>query len=51
MIRDLGNLRVPAATIAIGSMLIFLSCCYMLHSRDRKVIINRSAGLAIPAKE
>jgi len=51
MFRDLGNLRVPAATIAIGSMLIFLSCCYMLHSRDRKVILNRSAGLAIPAKE
>jgi len=51
MIRDLGNKRVPAALVAFGSGLVFFSCCYFLHTRDRRVIANRSAGLAIPARE
>jgi hypothetical protein len=51
MIRDLGNKRVPAAIVAFGAGLIFFACCYLLHSRDRRVLVNRSAALAIPAKE
>jgi hypothetical protein len=51
MIRDLGNKRVPAALITIGSTIVFLACCYLLHTRDRRLNINRSGGLAVPAKE
>ncbi len=51
MIRDLGNQRVPAAYITIGSGIVFFTCCYLLHSRDRRVRLNRSAALAIPARE
>lgn len=50
MIRDLGNVRVPAAKIAIGSLLVFLATCWLLHTRDRRVNLNRSGGLAVPAK-
>ncbi len=49
MIRDLGNKRVPAALIAFGSAIVFFACCYLLHVRDRRVLVNRSAGLAVPA--
>lgn len=49
MIRDLGNKRVPAAEIAIGSAIVFFSCCYLLHVRDRRVVLNRTGGLAVPA--
>ena len=49
MIRDLGNKRVPAAEIAFGSAIVFFSCCYLLHVRDRRVVLNRSGGLAVPA--
>ncbi len=51
MIRNLGNQRVPAAYITIGSAIVFFTCCYLLHSRDKRVRENRSAGLAVPAKE
>ena len=51
MIRDLGNKRVPAAMITFGSGIVFFATCYLLHSRDRRVLANRSAGLAVPAKE
>ena len=34
MIRDLGNLRFPPAMVCLGSLLIFLALCYMLHLRD-----------------
>lgn len=51
MIRDLGNQRVPAAYVSIGSAIVFFTCCYLLHSRDRRVRLNRSAALAVPAKE
>jgi hypothetical protein len=50
MIRDLGNKRVPAALIAFGAAMVFFSCCYLLHVRDKRVLLNRSGGLAIPAK-
>jgi hypothetical protein len=48
MIRDRGNLRWPAAYITIGSLIIFLMLCYMLHVRDRIVADNRSKK-ALPA--
>jgi hypothetical protein len=50
MIRDLGDKRVPAALITFGSTIVFFSCCYLLHIRDRRVILNRAGGLALPAK-
>ncbi|MGI9642033.1 MAG: hypothetical protein ACR2N9_04535 [Acidimicrobiia bacterium] len=34
MVRDLGSRRLPAAYITIGSLLIFLALCWMLHARD-----------------
>jgi hypothetical protein len=49
MIRDLGTKRQPAAYITIGSLIVFLMLCYLLHSRDRRVLENRSAK-ALPAK-
>ena len=45
MIRNLGNLRQLPALVTIGSLLIFLAFCYMLHERD-KVVMARRAQLA-----
>jgi hypothetical protein len=42
MIRDLGNLRQPAAYICIGSTTMFLALCWLLHRRDRFVAQNLS---------
>lgn len=42
MVRDLGSLREPAAYIAIGSTLMFLALCFVLHRRDRFVAENRA---------
>jgi hypothetical protein len=42
MIRDLGSLREPAAYICIGSTLVFLALCGLLHRRDRFVARNLS---------
>ena len=42
MIRDLGSLREPAAYITIGSTLMFLALCWLLHRRDRIVAENRA---------
>lgn len=49
MIRDLGSKRVPSAIITISSLIIFLLLCWLLHTRDRRVAVNRSAK-ALPAK-
>jgi hypothetical protein len=49
MIRNLGAKRVPAGLITIGSLIVFLICCWLLHRRDRTVAHNRSQ-LALPAK-
>jgi hypothetical protein len=49
MIRDLGHKRRPAALITFGSLIIFLICCWLLHRRDRRVLINRGQ-LSLPAK-
>lgn len=37
LVRDLGNLRVPPGMVTIGSLLIFLVLCWMLHLRDRQL--------------
>lgn len=42
MIRNLGNLRLVPALVTLGSLLIFLALCYMLHERD-KVVMARVA--------
>jgi hypothetical protein len=42
MVRNLGNLRQVPAFFTIGSLLIFLSLCYMLHERDKLVIARRA---------
>jgi hypothetical protein len=47
MIRDLGEKRKPAGLITIGSLIVFLVLCYLLHTRDRTVAANRAA---IPVK-
>ena len=49
MIRDLGNLRLVPALVTLGSLLIFLALCYMLHERDKVVMarvaeFNKGAG-------
>ena len=49
MIRDMGAKRQPAGFITGGSLLVFLTCCWLLHRRDKRVAVNR-AQLAIPAK-
>lgn len=41
--RDIGQRRLPAALITIGSALIFTVLCAMLHQRDRRVAEHRSA--------
>jgi hypothetical protein len=40
MIRDLGSLREPAAYICIGSTIVFLCLCWLLHRRDKYVAQN-----------
>jgi hypothetical protein len=45
MVRDLGARRQPAAVITIGSTIVFLALCWMLHRRDRIVAENRKAQL------
>jgi len=49
MIRNRGAKRHPAAYITIGSLVVFLISCWLLHRRDRRVAYNRSQ-LALPAK-
>jgi hypothetical protein len=49
MIRNLGAKRQPAAFITVGSLLVFLITCWLLHRRDRFVRANRGQ-LALPAK-
>ncbi len=43
MIRDLGAKRKPAGFITVGALAVFLMLCYLLHTRDRRVLANRSA--------
>jgi hypothetical protein len=49
MIRDLGSKRQPAFFTTLGSGIIFLLCCLMLHRRDRFLAVHLS-GSSVPAK-
>jgi len=40
MIRDLGNKRQPAMFITLGSTLVFLILCWLLHRRDLMLRAN-----------
>ncbi len=42
MVRNKGAKRQPAGFITIGSLIVFLITCYLLHSRDKRVLYNRS---------
>jgi hypothetical protein len=46
MIRDIGDRRFPAAMITIGSTLIFLLLCWILHQRERILEANVAAAEA-----
>jgi hypothetical protein len=48
MIRNLGAKRQPAAFITVGSLIVFLITCWLLHRRDRFVRTNREQR-ALPA--
>jgi hypothetical protein len=48
LVRDIGQRRLPAALLTIGSGLTFGLLCAMLHTRDRRVTEHRSAP--VPAK-
>jgi hypothetical protein len=43
MIRDLGTRRQPAAVLTLGSGIIFLTLCWLMHRRERFVRANLSA--------
>jgi hypothetical protein len=49
MVRNKGAKRQPAGLITIGSLIVFLITVYLLHSRDKRVLYNRSLP-AIPQK-
>lgn len=49
MIRDMGAKRQPAGFITVGSLIVFLITCWLLHRRDKRVLLNRGQ-LALPAK-
>ncbi len=43
MTRDLGNVRFPPFMIALGSLIVFLVLCYLLHVRDHDAMARRKA--------
>jgi hypothetical protein len=45
LVRDIGQRRLPAALLTMGSALIFGLLCAMLHVRDRRVAEHRSASV------
>src|SRR5690606_19748971 len=47
MVRDLGQTRLPAALLTLGSALVFGLLCAMLHQRDKPVAANRAAPLPV----
>ena len=49
MIRDLGNLRLKPALVALGSLCIFASLCLFLHERDKLAWRQREAGARVEA--
>jgi len=49
MLRDLGSQRQPAAFVTLGSTLIFLVACWLMHRRD-KVVRAHLSGQLVPAR-
>jgi hypothetical protein len=49
LVRDIGETRLPAALLTVGSGLIFGLLCVMLHKRDQLVADHRSAPTPAPA--
>lgn len=49
MLRDIGDLRFPAAVITISSTLIFLLLCWVLHQRERILEANLEHAEAVKA--
>jgi hypothetical protein len=47
MIRDIGDLRFPAALITIGSTLVFALLCWVLHQRERILEDNLAHAEAV----
>ena len=47
MIRDLGNLRLKPALVALGSLCIFAALCLFLHERDKLAWRQREAGAPV----
>lgn len=45
LVRDLGERRLPAALVTVGSASVFGLLCMMLHQRDRRVKEHREAPL------
>ena len=48
MLRDMGNKRQPAMLITMGSTIIFLALCWVLHRRD--LTLRAHLGEQLPAK-
>lgn len=44
LVRDLGNLRLPAVLLTLGSGLLFAISCNALHRRDKAMRANRAAA-------
>jgi len=41
LVRDLGSVRQPAIFLTLGSLMVFLVVCYVLHQRDKEIIAAR----------
>ena len=46
MVRDLGARRQPATVLMVGSTMVLLACCYLLHRRDALIARNREPATA-----
>ena len=49
MVRDLGNLRLKPALVALGSLCIFAALCLFLHERDKLAWQQREARAPVDA--
>jgi hypothetical protein len=48
MIRDLGARRQPAFVLTLGSAIIFLTLCWLMHQRDVRIRANVSQAASVP---
>jgi hypothetical protein len=48
MIRDLGARRQPAFVLTLGSSIIFVTLCWLMHQRDARVRANLSQPAQVP---